>query len=743
MRPLVFFSAFVSSNQVRIVRALAAVVIALSLSAVWLDAQKNHYVPCVENCGENFLVFKYVQNYRLYGFKYGLLEDHATSPEPDRKPYLYTHNANLPGTLFALMDAAGLHELWQKQLLILAVHGAGLAMVFLATSHLSGSIALGFVTLLLFCLNYNLVFNFAMNPLRAWHWLALFGLLYFSVRVAETLRADRASVLGFLAFAGIAFGLGYDFFAISATIALLAALLWMPRPVWSRNSARIMILLFVLLAVPIAIRQVQVMAVLGTEFWIHDIGYSLISKIPALGKIFATASSEDVAQYYLSRGVVRFSPPDAAALATLWPHLKDLVRYILLPVIGLLTLAVSLLACAAAVLYLALGNVEPIRARMGRWLTGGERIVAAGTSRMIFALAAGSALGISIFPFHNVQIYVKHLAPLLAAPLFVCKAALIVFLIAILRRAPWRKVRIIAAVAILGVVTDHIVVELDYMRSKTPYDMGWISEVKSRADSVFAISWMPTAVSVFTNRDVVSFSAQQQTRLLERIKAGRSPVENNSDFTPALALPGTGSDVPVRPDYWIYFPIESPFDNPVPDCSTDYLTSMISRVMDRRKNKAVAFAGEWVLPAGGTVRPGDYVVFGGQIQGVRDKVPELTLRTDQELEYQLAFNCRTNTYVGWIRTPAAKVGEHAFVVGTQSPSAASSARFRITAREDAIKLNFSLPSDIVAWPKPSADVLASQYPEIPIAARGPGWVLFDLRPLYRESKDMLNSDLKR
>ena len=48
-----------------------------------------------------------------------------------------------------------------------------------------------------------------------------------------------------------------------------------------------------------------------------------------------------------------------------------------------------------------------------------------------------------------------------------------------------------------------------------------------------------------------------------------------------------------------------------------------------------------------------------------------------------------------------------------------------------MKSNFSLPSDIVAWPKPSADVLASQYPEIPIAARGPGWVLFDLRPLYQ------------
>src|ERR1700675_3676403 len=81
MHPLAFLPATLVASPVRIVRALAVLVIALSLSAVWLDARKNHYVPCVENCGEDFLVFKYVQNYRLYGFKYGLLEDYATDPD--------------------------------------------------------------------------------------------------------------------------------------------------------------------------------------------------------------------------------------------------------------------------------------------------------------------------------------------------------------------------------------------------------------------------------------------------------------------------------------------------------------------------------------------------------------------------------------------------------------------------------------------------------------------------------------
>ena len=730
MRPIPAFFKFSTSSADRLIRALAAVIVVISMTIVWIDAQKNHYVPCVENCGENFLVFKYVKDFRLYGFKYGLLEDYATSPDPERKPYLYTHNANLPGMSFALMDAIGLHELWQKQFVILLIHGLGLAFVFIATAHLSGSSALGIVTLLLFCLDYNLVFNFAMNPLRAWHWLALFGLTYFSVRLAETLGQHKKPIAGLVVFAGLAFGLGYDFFAICSTVALLAVFLWLPRPLLNWKTARVLILFFLLLAVPVALRQIQVMAVLGPDFWLHDIGYSLQAKIPALRNFFFPDSEEVIAQYYLSKGVVRFSPPDASALATLWPHLKDLIRFIVLPIIGLLTILATIAVCTVASLYLTGRSFAQAQVYFDRWLKGNEAVIAFGTSRLVLVFAAGCVLGIAIFPFHNVQIYVKHLVPLIAAPIFICKAALIVFLIHLWRRTPRRKIQIVSMVILLGFIVDHARVELDYMRSKSPYDMGWISEVKARADSVFAISWMPTAVSVFTNRDAVSLSAQQQSALLERVKTGHPPFEKNSDFTPAIVLPGDAQDNLLQPDYWLYFPIESPFDSPEPDCQRDYLSASIYQFLEKRKKKSVTLTDGWTLPQGGSVRPGDYVVFGGQIQGLGEKVPKLKLRGNQEFEHQIAFNCHTNTYKGWIRTPVGNPMDITLTVEMVFPRAENLASFKIKTSMTAPKSSFSLPSDVVAWPKPSAQALASSYQEIPIAAKGADWILFDLKTLY-------------
>ena len=81
----------------------ALAIIAVNMAVVWIDARASSYIPCIENCGETFHVLKYVKDYRLYGTKYGLIEDLSDDPSPSRSPILYTHNANLPGIVFALL----------------------------------------------------------------------------------------------------------------------------------------------------------------------------------------------------------------------------------------------------------------------------------------------------------------------------------------------------------------------------------------------------------------------------------------------------------------------------------------------------------------------------------------------------------------------------------------------------------------------------------------------------------------
>src|SRR5262249_25558619 len=114
--------------------ALVAVIIAmLAMTAVWLYGLGHSFIPCIQDCGEAFDALQYVANYRLYGFRYGLVQDHATGPNLAAHPYFYTHNVNFAGILFTLLEAIGAAPFWSKQLATIIGFGAGLLYVYRAT----------------------------------------------------------------------------------------------------------------------------------------------------------------------------------------------------------------------------------------------------------------------------------------------------------------------------------------------------------------------------------------------------------------------------------------------------------------------------------------------------------------------------------------------------------------------------------------------------------------------------------
>jgi hypothetical protein len=695
--------------------ALAITIALLGMAVVWDDAQRNAYVPCVENCGETFRVFKYVQDYRIYGAKYGFIEDIADERNPNRVPLLYTHNMSMPGILFAALEAAGIHELAAKQFVVLLVYGLGLFYAFLAVRYLTGSSGLAVVFLSLMATDYELVFGFALSPLRSWHWLALFGLLYHVGHVVRTANFGWHMVASSI-FAAITFGIGYDYFTICLVICGFCAALFIRPGLKPSEIAAILLGLGAAFVVPVALRQAQIALVLGWNFWSTDFYYTLITKAAILQHLFTLPPAAEIEQFYSDHGV--FRPPTAERSAVeMVAFIEQLSRYVLLPLFGALTLLIFIVitACSGAALI------------WFRWAASAPAIID-GPWRpvllLVSVLSLGTAFGLATFPDHNFLIFIKHKVPLIAAPIMLTKAAAIVFF-AITARKTFVKGSAALGLALIAsgfaIVADHAVIEIDHIREKIPYHFTWIDEVTKNPDATYAVSWDPTAVSVFTNTKVVPLARRDELWLLDYL-GQQSGLE--SQF-PSVSRPAA---LLVLPDYWLYFPTDnmSPFDLD-PQCRLDYLSRFVLRAVTRNSPTIVA-GSSWLRPS--PAKPGSFVVFGGNIdnQLARDKY-ELQLDTPEKLDGAVAMNCRSQTFQGWVRTrPEQTDGQYSITITTRNPKLVG-VRAEIPYRlsKDAPPSDSEYLVPILQLPMSTPDTLSRRYPYLAVAAKGPGWIMFDLR----------------
>jgi hypothetical protein len=272
---------------------VAAGAILLTLSVLWAHARHYYYIPCDTDCGETLIAQDQVRQYRVNGIKYGLVQYHA--PDGDR---LYTHSVHIGAIVFVLLDAAGVHPFWAKQIVTLSAFGLGLLYVFLATAYYSRSSLGGLIVLLLFCLNYEQVLSFGLNALRAWHWLALFGLAFHTGRLVLEPRPRPIDRIAILALSVIAFGIGYDFWFICAFVTGLIVLVsHYTAPV---RAAKLTTGGWVLgsLLLPFAIRQIQIASVLGARFWATDVYYSIGIKVPGMRRRLRLPSLDEIDAFY-------------------------------------------------------------------------------------------------------------------------------------------------------------------------------------------------------------------------------------------------------------------------------------------------------------------------------------------------------------------------------------------------------------------------------------------------------------
>ncbi|MBI2756445.1 MAG: hypothetical protein HYX52_07030 [Chloroflexi bacterium] len=716
-------------------------VILTTLLVVWLDGARSAFIPCAANCGEAFDALQYVRNFRLYGFAYGLVQDMATSTDLAAHPFLYTHNFNIAGVFFTLLDAVGVTAFPLKQLLTLAGFGAGLVYLFRSVRLYSGSARLGLVTLILFATDRAHVLVFALNPLRAWHWLALFGLLYY-VRLVACVPTWRVRSLwlpiGLLAF--LAFGIGYDFWIVCLATGSVALLL-RSHPARTRGAAFAQIAcLGATFLLPIVVRQIQIILVLGPRFWLTDLVVSAAIKVSVLSQLVPVPSAAELDALYAQAGVLRPPASAVASLQDIATTLGDMLRFVTLPSVGLLSLTLVLIIGLGALISLAVSHLPPL----ARWTVNTQNaagplpvpVAIFGAMHLLAALVIGIGVGLAAFAPLSFHIYLKHEFPLIIAPILVAKALVIEACLGLLLAATHARLRVLRQVVALGavafVVADLVLIQVDNLLTRPGLSLSWINAVSARKESTFAISWIPNAAAVFTNNWVVGIQAGRERDIAARLTRGDAPFQASQYVLFGERDAAARGDEYMRPDYWLYFPTDqlTPFDAPAPTCRADYLTALLSAAT---WSSNVVRTSPGSLTAVDPVRapPGSKFVVGGTLTASAEN-PRVEVTRDEVVVGRLPYNCQYSTFRGTVQIPRdLPLGVQRYQVRAVFPDGtmAGVGDFQITVDPSAP------PTQEAAVPErqPTVDELVSLVPEIPIAARGAEFVLLDLRKVYMEA----------
>jgi hypothetical protein len=715
---------------------LALVLIGVTLAVVWIHGSVNHFVPCAQDCGETFVAQQSVVNYHLYGAKYWLLQDHSTIQDPDRHPFIYTHNVHLGTLLFPLLDAIGISSFWAKQLFTLLGFGAGLFYVFLTVRYVTRSSFAAFCVLILFCTDYGQVFLFGLNTLRAWHWLALFGMVFHALRIVADGEVRRTSdIAAITGFTVLSFGIGYEFLAISLGVTLFVAILCagsIRRPViclgWLLGSV---ILVF-------AFRQAQVIAVFGTEFWSMDVFYSAVIKVTSLAKYFHIPRLPDIDAFYLAHGVLR---PFAAAapidqvLLGLEQHLFEIT----LPSVGAGATASWFMGLVLSVVIIVVWVVRRGLDVMGRAgvsvsasslpsdaVTGPRGWVdATSTARFYGALSLGTAASLSAFGSVAVSIYLKHQMPLMAAVVLIPKGIFIALgLLLAVARSRRAGLRMMGAVLAILLIVDHAATQHQNVLALRPTPVGWIPEVAKRPDATFAVSWIPSSVAGFTRNWAIGIQPGLERRVLDRANR-HEPLFTQGDLLEVNIL--HEEDIQkyhmLQPDYWLYYATDQKAEvqATLPACSRSYARRLYDDLTVPRavpQLKRVDFADRPSM----RMATGELNVTGRAVEGVEfsagDKViARVGLRCDTAA-FAAALPGFTTSAPEQLTMTAFDYAGRRYSLGTM----------KAASREQPDNLPASLPQH-----QPSAETMIELNRALPIAAQGPGFVLFDLRSLWKRS----------
>ncbi len=726
-------------------------IITLVLATLWGYSSKMNFVPCISNCGETFYAETEVSNFKLYGFKYGLLEDHATSNNLSAHPFLYTHNVNIAGILYPLMSLVGLDFFWAKQLPILFIFGLGLFYVYKTTQYFSKSHLIAFLMLFFFCSDYYHVFSYGLNALRAWHWLILFGLLFHAGRYFTEKSHVKVDRIMIVLFATLSFGIGYDFWIINFFIATTLFVFNLPNKEKLKTKAFDLFFILTFFLIPVILRQIHVASTLGVDFWYHDFIYSAAIKVPFLKNYISLPPMSEIDNYYLANHILRAPASQEVSWSNIFRTLRDMIQQIIKPSFGTVTIWNMALFLALPILatlyYLNHYLIQIITHHFNQ-----PKLVAIFTSlenlqknafneikgglKLFAILVIGISIGLAIFAPFSLHVYFKHQFPLIAAPIFLAKsiacAILIMTFIKLFKARSSSKWLVITL--IIFVFIDHTVIQISNIKYFEPISTAWISAVKKYPHSSFATSWIADSVVPYTDNWVVAISQASESKIIHRLQKNKLPFRYNDYFL--FSQQDVREKEYLHPDYWLYYTIEQSdqFDAPSPICYKDYLAHFFDKI--NPASPQVAYLQD---TNNGKFAPGAYIAITGNINNPsKTNIHKIELKSNGKILKTINYNCiYGNLYVVY-KTPKDYKANFfkTEIIATYNDNK-KMVLGRLTFQNDpSVKISTSqINPAYFKHNQIPVNELVSLLPNIPIQELGKDYVIFDLKQYYSNAVD--------
>ena len=755
----------------------ALLLIGSMMILLWNYGKTVEYIPCFNDCGETFIAQKQVNNFNLYAFKYGLLEDHATSNNLEAHPYLYTHNASIPAILFPLVDWMGLKSFLAKQCVTLLIFGIGLFYAFISILYYTRSYLMACSLLLFLCTNYVHVFGFGLNALRAWHFLVLFGLLYhtgqYIFKNAKFQWIDRC-LIGI--FAVLAFGIGYDFWIICFFVLFFLLFLVL---ITRQKTAKVLFVDLMLIGtfffIPVVLRQIHVIAVLGFDFWYHDFIYTAAIKVPFLKNAIALPAMNDIELYYTQYNILRPPATPAESLSNIYNTLVNMIMNITIPSFGIVTITSGALVFGFALFFVLhimfnynkfciffsqrimfLCKKAVILHIGSTWLTKCLKIsklfMANQTHKIInmfnsfqgililfFALTAGSIIGIFIFAPLSLHIYFKHQFPLLVFPLTLAKAMFFSGTVLLCYRLYVRRAKLFLPTLCLPLffLLDHAIVQVNNVNYFRPISTSWISAVKDKKDATYAVSWISDVVAAFTDNWVVGFLPGIENKIIDRLQKGKMPFQFSDYFLFGQKDVSSKGAMYLQPDYWLYFPIEqanyNQFDSPFPTYYRDYLTKFFSEFFQTEPKIISLYSIN-----GNHFTSGGYIVLYGRLSTSNySNIKKIELVSDGKFLMDVDYNYIYGVFTAVYHTPENYKSPNfpmdvIAIFDDDSKKLLKSFNFE---NKPGHKIELAdIDAGYFKRKQMTVEEIIAANPNLTIAERGLDYVIFDMRQTYQRFK---------
>ncbi len=621
-------------NNFSVLDITACIIIFVACVLQILHADK-HRLPSYVDCGEIFISELQVRNLKLFGVQNALLEDHATSPNINDHPNLYTHNVNILTMFYIFLYKIGLQDFETRQLAVLGIYAIGLFLAYIAISTILKSRLAGIICLAMLASSV-FISHYAFHGLRGFHILAIFSAIWLAYTICSRQNIfSLKGTLGIFFISLINFGIGYEFWFTYLTFLCITTFMvyvflrqhntpYKDLSFYFKSIILILSINFIIFSV----RQLNVLMALGYEYWSKDFYYTFAIKIPGMSRLISIPDSQSIQEFYNKRHILK-PPAISITKANLGVYIDAFVthfKYSVLPKIGLFNIAI-IFVFYCSYIYKAIKNT----------ISREDKNFLILISSLFLSMLISCVLFLQLW----IEQYIGHFHPMIIFPCIIILSFVLYKTLKYTYVCYKQNLYIKCSLAALFAITlicSHLIVQSDNLYFSKKLDFSWIEFVKNRNHNSFAIGYLGAAAAAFTNNFVIELSQNSAWHVIDKIGNNDVNVFNE------------------KPDYLLYFNSTQRTDSwaHIPICRFDFFTANLLRHF---KDEDISLLNQEKAIIGSA---GSRVEFYSKVYDPMLKIDSIFIDGDTERKQNnyTHYNCEYNQFYASFYIPsAAKAGQ--------------------------------------------------------------------------------------